>query len=240
MTDPDVASITVPASTATETDWARCEISLSELERQQLAAEVHDTLLQHLMTGKLLIESALESTHQPAATDAVAKLQMAREQFLAAIDCCHKLLDRSQDLDDQLQQPLCQLLASLVERLRISCPMIRIELEIPPQLQGEDHWPPIARKNILRIAEEAVRNALKHASADSIRLSLSPCGEETATWVLEVCDNGCGFEPQCQKRQGRFFGLKAMRYRAALLGGQLQVESIPQQGTRVASLIPLP
>jgi signal transduction histidine kinase len=240
MTDPEAASATEPSTCRPRPDQVGCEILLSELERQQLAAEVHDTLLQHLVTGKLLLESVLAPHDQSPSNAAAQKLQLAREQFLAAISCCHELLDRSQDLEDQLQQPLCHLLGGLVERLRSSCPMIRIELELPPQLQIDDSWPPIARKNILRIAEEAVRNALKHASADSIRLSLSPCSSESAKWLLEVCDNGCGFEPQCPKRQGRFFGLKAMQYRAALLGAQLHVESTPQQGTRVASLIPSP
>lgn len=240
MTDPPPTEATEPPTIGSGRDRVGCEILLCELERQQLAAEVHDTLLQHLVTGKLLLESVLTPIDQPQSNDALEKLQMARAQLLDAIDCCHQLLDRSNDLDEHLQRPLCQLLETLVERLRIDCPLIRIELNLPTQLQGEDTWPPIARKNILRIAEEAVRNALKHASADSIRLSLSPCAQESAKWLLEVCDNGCGFEPECPKRQGRFFGLKAMRYRAALLGGQLQVESAPLRGTRVASLIPAP
>ena len=83
------------------------------------------------------------------------------------------------------------------------------------------------------MAQEALNNVLKHAHARhvAVRLDVSP---ERA--VLEVADDGVGFEPSL--RNGGGFGLPGMRERAERLGGTLQVESAPGQGTRVRVEVP--
>jgi signal transduction histidine kinase len=87
---------------------------------------------------------------------------------------------------------------------------------------------------ILRVAQEALANAVRHSGASSIRLRLDDSGEEGAT--LEVSDNGSGFDPVAGGDGG--LGLGAMRERAAELGGSLSIES-DAQGTVVRAVFPV-
>jgi len=87
---------------------------------------------------------------------------------------------------------------------------------------------------LYRIAQEAIRNAAKHAAAARLRLSLVVGGDAL---VLRVEDNGAGFDRDAV-RGG--LGLTSMAERARLCGGQLEVHSTPGQGTAVEARVPLP
>ncbi|HEX6687244.1 MAG TPA: sensor histidine kinase, partial [Solirubrobacterales bacterium] len=93
---------------------------------------------------------------------------------------------------------------------------------------------PEAAVALFRIAQEALNNAAKHASASKIAVGLEEAGGEL---VLSVTDDGKGFDP-AEGTSG--FGLAGMRERAELVGGELQVESTPDGGTRVMASVPLP
>ena len=84
---------------------------------------------------------------------------------------------------------------------------------------------------LLRIAQEAVSNAVRHARPHSVCISMK---DEPAHWVLAVTDDGIGMEqsPELSARQG--FGLSSMRQRAGAIGGEWQIESEPGRGTRVS------
>jgi signal transduction histidine kinase len=84
---------------------------------------------------------------------------------------------------------------------------------------------------LLRIAQEAVSNAVRHARPHLVRITMT---DETAHWVLAVADDGVGMEqsPELSARQG--FGLASMRQRAGAIGGEWQIESEPGHGTRVS------
>jgi signal transduction histidine kinase len=84
---------------------------------------------------------------------------------------------------------------------------------------------------LLRIAQEAVSNAVRHARPHSVRITMS---DEPAHWTLAVADDGVGMEqsPELSARQG--FGLSSMRQRAGAIGGEWQIESEPGRGTRVS------
>ena len=84
---------------------------------------------------------------------------------------------------------------------------------------------------LLRIAQEAVSNAVRHARPHSVHISMT---EESAHWVLAVADDGVGMEqgPELSARQG--FGLVSMRQRASAIGGEWQIDSQPGRGTRVS------
>jgi signal transduction histidine kinase len=85
---------------------------------------------------------------------------------------------------------------------------------------------------LLRIAQEAVSNAVRHARPRCVRISMKE--EEPAHWVLSVADDGIGMEegPEHSAREG--FGLSSMRQRAGAIGGEWQVESEPGRGTRIS------
>ncbi len=91
---------------------------------------------------------------------------------------------------------------------------------------------------MLRIAQEAVTNALKHAEARKIRVKLHM---EARKLCLHIEDDGHGFEQDgVFSSLGGHFGLLGMRERAERLGGELHLASHPGQGTEVAVEVPLP
>ncbi len=90
-------------------------------------------------------------------------------------------------------------------------------------------------ESLYHIAQEALNNSLKHASANTVTITL----RDTKGWVeLEVTDNGQGFNPNVLKNGGGF-GLTSMREQAERLGGSLTITSAPNQGTRIKVAIPL-
>ena len=96
--------------------------------------------------------------------------------------------------------------------------------DLPPQLAWE----------IYRIAIESLNNSLKHASATQVAVRLQALDGEV---LLEVQDNGSGFDVDGAERGG--FGISSMRQRAAGMGGRLEIETKPGQGTRVRLYAPL-
>jgi signal transduction histidine kinase len=89
--------------------------------------------------------------------------------------------------------------------------------------------------HLYRIAQEAVNNALKHATPSEIRIALE-CLDNTL--VLEVDDDGEGFEEPALPAAG--IGLRVMRYRTRLIGGDLKIGSPPAGGTRICCRVKLP
>jgi signal transduction histidine kinase len=85
---------------------------------------------------------------------------------------------------------------------------------------------------LLRIAQEAVSNAVRHAHPRTVRIVTAE--ESTTHWVMSIADDGVGMEqrPELYARQG--FGLSSMRQRAGAIGGEWQIESQPGQGTRIS------
>jgi len=101
---------------------------------------------------------------------------------------------------------------------------------------------PIANNTIAtqlyRIAQESLNNALKHGLADQIRISLS---QQPKQLILEICDNGVGFDPQATRpipAVGGGIGLRIMEYRASMLGGFLQIDHNNGGGTTVRCTVP--
>jgi signal transduction histidine kinase len=84
---------------------------------------------------------------------------------------------------------------------------------------------------LLRIAQEAVSNAVRHARPQNVRITTL---EEAAHWTMSIADDGVGMEqrPELYARQG--FGLSSMRQRAGAIGGEWQIESQPGAGTRIS------
>ena len=85
---------------------------------------------------------------------------------------------------------------------------------------------------LYHIAREALNNALKHARAASVSVTLSRLAEQV---VLEIMDDGCGFDPESVGQAG--MGLTNMRERAESIGGALTVTSKPGAGTRVTVIL---
>nr|WP_063772157.1 sensor histidine kinase [Kitasatospora mediocidica] len=194
-------------------------------ERQRLAREIHDTLAQGLSSIVLLARSADAALPGDPAT-AASRIrevgQTASENLAEARRFVQALTPPA--LDD----------ATLTEALR--------RLAAGPgaafQLDGEPYPLPVeAEVALLRLTQEALANAVRHARARQIAVTLTYLDDEV---TLDVFDDGVGFDPQTVPRGARpTFGLHGMHERIAALGGSLTVESAPGEGTAVAASLPL-
>jgi signal transduction histidine kinase len=180
-------------------------------ERNRLALELHDVVSQKLFGLVLTAESAATLFDRDAAA---ARGQVERLQDLA-----REALDELRALVLELRAPdlerdgLCGALrkhAELQQRLH----GIPVELQIDDAVTiGEGD------REILRIAQEALHNAVRHAGASRITIRLS------GGLVLEVEDDGSGFDPSDPELRSRHLGLTSMEERARRLGGRLSVNS---------------
>jgi len=97
--------------------------------------------------------------------------------------------------------------------------------------------PPAVENDILRVGQEAVTNAIKHAKAHQISVALE---FESAVVQMTISDDGRGFNPGDPSFVlSGHFGLAGMSERAAKLGGRLTVDSAPGSGTRIRLVVPI-
>jgi signal transduction histidine kinase len=105
-------------------------------------------------------------------------------------------------------------------------------IEVHTDLCDEPELPFDIKEALYRVAREALHNAVKHARARRVDVRLA---DQAGTIVLEVCDDGLGFDPT-----GSFpghLGLRSMRERATQVGGTLQIQSASGRGTCVRAAI---
>jgi signal transduction histidine kinase len=192
-------------------------------ERNRLALDLHDAVSQKLFGLVLEAEAAATVLERDpaAAGERVGKLQvLAREA-----------LDELRSLVFELRPPelekdgLGGTLRKHVEVLR------RLGLEeIKLVLAGELPADAVRDREIFRIAQEALQNVLKHANAQHVVVRL---GSGEGGVLLEVEDDGVGFDPDAPETRSRRLGLTSMEERAQRLGGTLEIRSAPGAGTTV-------
>jgi signal transduction histidine kinase len=205
------------------------ELSIVE-ERNRLARDLHDSLVQKLFGVVLAANSASTLLERDAAA---ARAQVERLGELAQ-DAIAEL----RSLVFQLRPAAIEtegLAASLrkhVEVLRRVHP-VAVELE----LTGKPRLRPGVDEEVFRIAQEALHNALRHAHADRIAIRLEEKGYGLS---LSVADDGAGFDPAAAALRARRLGLTSMEERAKELGGELEIESAPGAGTTVRLELGLP
>jgi signal transduction histidine kinase len=180
-------------------------------ERNRLALELHDVVSQKLFGLVLTAESAatLFERDAPAARAQVERLQDLAREALEELRALVLEL-RAPDLE---RDGLCAALrkhAELQQRLYA----IPIELQIDDAVTIGD-----GDREVLRIAQEALHNAVRHAGASRIAIRLHD------DLVLEVADDGSGFDPDDPELRSRHLGLTSMEERARRLGGRLSVDS---------------
>ncbi|MEU3818320.1 sensor histidine kinase [Streptomyces sp. NPDC030392] len=199
-------------------------------ERRRLAAEIHDTIAQGL-TGVIAQLQAVSTTTDPE----VARRHLARAQALArsslgeARRSVHNLSPAALE-HDTLPDALAKTVAEWAERTGVDARFTVTGTEEP--LHDE------VAATLLRIAQEALSNAARHAGAERAGVTLSYMGDEV---TLDIRDDGRGFDPLAvPPRTGTGgFGLDGMRARAERIAGTVAVESEPGQGTAISARVPL-
>ena len=203
------------------------ELSIVE-ERNRLARELHDSLVQKLFGVVLAAQSAgtLLERDSDAARRQVAVLQeLAREAVVELRSLVFQL--RPAELETE---GLAAALRKHVELLRRTH-----RAEIGLELEGAPRLRPGVDEEVFRIAQESLQNALRHSDGDRIDVRLD---EGAGGLRLAVADDGVGFEPEEAGLRSRRLGLTSMEERARALGGTLSIESRPGAGTTIVLEVP--
>jgi DNA-binding NarL/FixJ family response regulator/signal transduction histidine kinase len=209
---------------ATAIDRVKAERTLSEVrveERSRLARDLHDDVLQDMTRALAETQLIQRISYDPKLN---RRLERVSEALKLAGRGIHAAINDLRLEAEGEEQTLAEMLESLVERTRQGSPDCEIDLSVD---EGLSTLSGARRVEVLRILREALTNALRHSDADHIWITVAT--SEGKLWA-EVDDNGRGFDPT-QPVAG--MGLKGMRERARALGGDLEVESEPGDGTKV-------
>ena len=194
-------------------------------ERQRLARELHDSVTQSLYSVTLYANAAALAL--AAGKDDVAAGYLAELQETAREGIRDMRL-----LIFQLHPPVLEtegLVAAL--QARLAAVEGRAGLQTEFRVEGERRLPIAVEEELYWIAQEALNNVRKHAAAQHVTVHLQ---FTASTVVLEVTDDGVGFDPQAVRAEGRGGGgLRSIAERAERVGGKLTHESRPGKGTQV-------
>jgi PAS domain S-box-containing protein len=207
---------------------ARSVLGAQELERRRIARELHDDLAQ---------QTALIQFSVHAAQDALPpELQDAKQQLIEIENHVESLARDIRRVSHRLHPAVLDdlgldiALASLCESMsKLRTTPIEYEGAVVPALAPE------IGTAVYRIAQEALRNTVKHAPDAGVRVTLG-CDGTTLTLTIE--DSGPGFNLQDYER-GSALGIISMQERTLALSGTLVVETKPGKGTRVVLKLPL-
>jgi signal transduction histidine kinase len=200
-------------------------------ERRRIAGEFHDSLEQGL--AALSLRLGMAAGRLPAG-DARGVLEHQR-QLLGWLQT--ETREFLWDLRDPIrpESDLGETLAAQVDNLR-SLTAVPLDLALPPALPP---LPATTQHQVVRIVREAVHNAIRHAEANRIDVrvespAMSPAGDEGPRLVVEIRDDGRGFDAEGARATRGHYGLKGMEERAARIGGTLEIDSRPD-GSRDGS-----
>jgi signal transduction histidine kinase/ligand-binding sensor domain-containing protein len=201
-------------------------------ERARLAREIHDTLAQGFVGISSQLDAvalSMPSESSPARNYLDLARRMARHSLTEARRSVMDL--RSSALEGQ------DLAAAIQSGTKMWAAGSGVEVEV--DIDGPStQLPEEMEQHLLRIAQEAVTNVLKHAGASKIAVRLHM---EARKLYLRIVDDGRGFEQEnAFSSRGGHFGLIGMRERAERLGGELRLSSHPGEGTELEVTVPLP
>ncbi len=205
------------------------ELSVAE-ERARMARELHDSVTQTLFSLTLAAESAALAAGAGPDPALAEQLDRVRELARTGLDEMRSLVGtlRPADVD---ADGLAGALRKRVHLLRrVHDVRLSLSTRGPARLQDRT-----VEREVLRVASEALANALQHAAASAIDVTLDTGGDVVR---LVVADDGAGFDLAATLRASQRLGLTSMRERAEALGGTLHVDTAPGAGTRVTLEVP--
>jgi two-component system sensor kinase FixL len=192
-------------------------------EQRRFGSDLHDGLGQEL-TGLSLLIAALADTARAARSPHGADLDRAHEVVRHALQSC-RAIARGLSPIGATEGGLIGALRDLVSRLKgTSGPTVDITISEVARLGLS----PAATDHLYRIAQEALANALTHAQAQSINVTLDVEREHVR---LEIRDDGQGLKDA--GRNARGLGLRTMQYRASMMGARFEIVPMGPRGTRV-------
>lgn len=201
------------------------------VERTRIGQEIHDGLAQ-AFTGILMQLGAAE------------EFQACKKKNSELAGVLTRIRDLARDGLSEARRSVMALRLDQTRRagleiaLRQLCERSTIPGRVKCSFEGGDFTTglkPEHEHELLRIAQEALSNAVRHAHPSNVRITMT---DGPAHWALSVADDGVGMEQNVGLYSGEGFGLTSMRQRAGAIGGEWQIESEPGQGTRVSVRLP--
>ncbi|MGW5848816.1 GAF domain-containing sensor histidine kinase [Streptomyces sp. NPDC055254] len=204
------------------------ELTIAE-ERSRLAHELHDAVSQKLFSLRLTAQAAAALVDRDPER---AKGELQQVAVLAA------------EAADELRAAVTELRPAaldedgLVATLRTHVQVLdrAHTAHVSFTCDGVRALPASQEEALLRVAQEALHNALRHSEAERVDVALARTAGGGA--VLKVTDSGRGFDPAAVRSAGRHLGLVSMRDRASGAGGRLTVHSGPGKGTTIEMEVP--
>lgn len=192
-------------------------------ERNRMARELHDTLA-HSLSGVAVQLEAVDTLLDTDTGKAKALLQQSLATTRSGLNETRRALQalRAGPLEDL---GLALAIRNLAESVA-SRGGLKLSLDIPDRLENLS---PELEQNIYRVAQEALENVSQHAQAKNVTVKLS---KNNSRLELTISDNGRGFDPKNIDMITQF-GIQGMRERTEMLGGKLEVESRPEDGTTI-------
>lgn len=210
---------------------AAVEFEATLRERNRLAANLHDTLLQTL-TGIDFQLGACRATGNGSSAAPPPHLDIARKMVAHAAEELRSSVWalRTMPVAGRSFQESLEVVARQAEHGHQARIRVRVEgraFDLPQFIAG----------NLLLVVQEAIHNAVRHSGADRIDI-VAAFDSASGSIEVTVRDDGCGFTPGMQRGpdQGHF-GLSGMRERIDRLGGTFAVESRPDGGTTVRAIV---
>jgi signal transduction histidine kinase len=203
-------------------------VTISERERERIGQDLHDGLCQYLAAigcAAAALESDLERLQLSDKAKLAGEVRALLEDAVMQTRNLARGLVPVETSANGLASALEELAFSVARLARIDC---RFEQTDEVNITEE-----VTATHLFRIAQEAINNVIKHANAERITISL---GSQANTITLDVRDDGVGIANS--EGGDRGMGLNILQYRAHCLGGNVQVEQLPDGGTLVACSVP--
>jgi len=202
-------------------------LDLNERDRQLIAYEIHDGVVQH-MSGSLMF---LESASHQLFTEGREIEEMTR-----ACQLLRDGIDEARRIIDGLRPPVLEeagIIAAVENLVEESNELGPLDIQLTHSVHFDRLAPPIEMA-IYRIVQEGVNNARQHSGGGHVWVSI------TQQWTyiyISIRDDGCGFDPKVTKK--RRYGLQGIHERARLLGGSEIIDSSLGGGTEIRVTLPI-
>jgi len=197
-------------------------------ERNRLARDLHDSVTQSLYSLTLFAEAASEELNAGEVETAKAHLKDLRETSRQALQEMRLMIFelRPPELDEKG--------LALAVQERLEAVESRAGMETSMKVGFTERLNPNLELGLYSIAREAMNNILKHSQATKVAITLN---KEDKKVILEICDNGIGLDLSTEKFKSGL-GIKGMRERAKQIGANLDLERMPEGGTRLIVEVP--
>lgn len=198
-------------------------------ERERIAAELHDTLLQSVVALTLQLQTATDQL--PSRDPIRTSLELALQNSEGVIDeARHRIRDLRREFSETIGLP------EAIDRIGSDCKLFGSANFVVESKGRSFEIQNLVFEELLLIIREAVTNAYRHALAENVtvRVEYLPKG----LWI-KIADDGCGMDPVTLSRGRRnHWGLQGMRERTARIGGDIHISSRLAEGTEVSIHVP--